>query len=387
MIEEGLAKALVPNPELYKRVDGRVEPAWMPVFYNPEARLQRDITVAVLRTFFVDGGFEFVDLLAGTGIRSVRMALEAGGTGIANDVDPRAYRLIARNVELNGLGPAIIPMNHDAVELSRLLLFSGFVPDYVDVDPYGSPLPFLEAAMSSLGRRALIGITATDVASLACLAAGGALRKYALLACGRSDFEREVGLRSLLATIAIRAASLDRAARPLISFGHRHYYRAFVLLERGAESAAEGLRRCVGYAWFCGTTLERGFVESSDVFEEGAPRCADGTRSELIGPIWICEMADAAFVKSVLEDAASLPFIARGALKLLGVLARETGINAPYYRLDKLCSRLGINMPRLEELLERLRSMGYSSARTHFDGRGFRTDAPHDEVVKALRGL
>jgi len=44
LIKEGLATLVIPRLDYYRRVDGVVEPAWMPVFYNPQAVLSRDFT-------------------------------------------------------------------------------------------------------------------------------------------------------------------------------------------------------------------------------------------------------------------------------------------------------------------------------------------------------
>lgn len=52
LIQEGLAKLVIPRMDEYRRPDGSIEPAWMPVFYNPQAIVSRDVTVSVLRTLY-----------------------------------------------------------------------------------------------------------------------------------------------------------------------------------------------------------------------------------------------------------------------------------------------------------------------------------------------
>jgi tRNA (guanine26-N2/guanine27-N2)-dimethyltransferase len=62
-------------------------------------------------------------------------------------------------------------------------------------------------------------------------------------------------------------------------------------------------------------------------------------------------------------------------------------INAPYYRLDKLCSILKINMPSTIRVIERLREMGWISSRTHMDPRGVKTSADYGELVEVLKSM
>jgi len=57
VLNEGLAKIIVPRLERYKRPDGSIEPAWMPVFYNPQAVISRDFTTMFLKTIFKTKNF------------------------------------------------------------------------------------------------------------------------------------------------------------------------------------------------------------------------------------------------------------------------------------------------------------------------------------------
>ncbi|MEM1761591.1 MAG: N2,N2-dimethylguanosine tRNA methyltransferase, partial [Desulfurococcaceae archaeon] len=145
IVSEGLTKLLIPRMDLYRRPDGSVEPAWMPVFYNPEAVISRDLTVLFLKAIMGKSNFFFVDLLSGTGIRGLRIAVEVGGYGILNDVDPRAYHYIRRNIALNNLEDRVEAYNNEANALLNTLVFTGVFVDYIDVDPYGSPVPFLDS--------------------------------------------------------------------------------------------------------------------------------------------------------------------------------------------------------------------------------------------------
>ncbi|MDK2384092.1 MAG: tRNA (guanine(10)-N(2))-dimethyltransferase, partial [Candidatus Korarchaeota archaeon] len=178
-VREGKVSILAPDPGLYRRSDGVYEPAWAPVFYNPRMVFNRDMAILVARALFREGEWVFAEPLAGTGVRSVRLLVEAGARyGVLNDLDPRACRLAARNLLANGLGGRAHVYCMEASLLLRMLAWSGMRFDYVDIDPFGSPMPFVEAALLSLRRGGILAVTATDTAPLSGTHPQACLRRY-----------------------------------------------------------------------------------------------------------------------------------------------------------------------------------------------------------------
>jgi tRNA (guanine26-N2/guanine27-N2)-dimethyltransferase len=379
VVEEGLAKVYVPDLSEYVREDGVIEPSWMPVFYNPSAKFSRDVTVLVAKTYFSGREFFFLDLLSGTGVRGIRLSLEAGGVGILNDVDPRAYDYITENIKFNKLDDRLTAFNMEANALANLLTFTGVVIDYADVDPYGSPIPFLESVLKPLGKKALLGVTATDKGPLTCVNKEKTLKRY-WLECHNVDFANELGIRVLTYVTALRASALNYAITPLLYLSKAHYYRVFYLVER--RNPYEEISRCKGYIWYCPDTLERGLSKTG----EPATSCRGGRRPIVIGPLWVCPLGSKEFVDRVVENLEKTPYLKnRDMLKYVNLLKSEVEVNVPYVRLDLLCKRVGVNMPNMDSLVERLRSMGFKASRTHLDYRGVKTDAPLDVLTSAIR--
>lgn len=384
LVKEGLAQIAVPNPEFYRRPDGKPEPAWMPVFYNPDATPSRDVTVLFLKTVMGNRDFFFIDALSGTGIRGIRIALEVGGKGILNDIDTRAYYYMKKNLMLNNLVEKLEAYNHEANVLLNTISLTGMYVDYVDVDPYGSPTPFVDSSLKPIGKEAFLGITATDVAPLSCTYSHKALSRY-WNKCIKVDFEKEFATRLLIANTVLRAAALEIELRPLVSVAHRHYIRIFFKATRAASAAYKLVDSCIGYLWFCKSTLERGFVRSvDDVIDL---KCLDGSKPIVMGKIWICNIQDPETVEKLLTMLDVMPWLTGDALKLVKVLVEEATITNPYYRLDKLCSALGVNMPKMGRLIDRLRALGIKCSRTHMDQRGIRVEAPYSELVSAIKHL
>ena len=75
-------------------------------------------------------------------------ACRCTGTILANDILPKAYASIARNIDFNGLDPKrVVASNADAAAL----MFASREPkdqfDIIDLDPYGAPVLFLDSAV------------------------------------------------------------------------------------------------------------------------------------------------------------------------------------------------------------------------------------------------
>ncbi len=372
VVYEGKAKILIPRRELFLREDGVYEPAWSPVFYNPQAVIGRDVTTLTLHLWFKNKDFFFVDLLAGTGVRGIRIALETNGYGILNDVDPIAYKYCVRNVELNMIGDKLDVFMDEANSLMNSFTFSGIPIDYIDVDPYGSPIPFIEPVFKPLAKKALLGVSATDTASLTCSYKKKTLYRYNV-ECIETDFDKELGLRILLYSITHRGASLCVAVKPLISIYYKHYYRIIFETTRSCIESYRIISSCRGYLWFCPKSLERGFIKNPE--EAYDINCMDNEKPRIAGPLWICSLGNENLVQKAYEEASGLEYISKTTRKILETLIYEYSINNPYIRLDQLYSKYRRNMIPIKEFIETLRNNGFKASRTHMDPRGIKTNA------------
>ncbi|ADI32301.1 tRNA (guanine(26)-N(2))-dimethyltransferase [Staphylothermus hellenicus] len=379
IISEGTAKIIIPKRELFKRPDGTYEPAWSPVFYNPIMRVNRDIASLATFSYFEGREYYFVEPLGGTGVRGLRLALESNGTGIINDVDPISYYYIRRNIVLNKVMDKVFPSLHEANGLLNNLTFSGLPIDYIDVDPYGSPIPFIDSAIKPLGKESLIGITATDTGPLNCSHKNKALRRYGVR-CIKTDFSRELGLRILLYNIVFRAASLDVALYPLISYSHKHYYRVIFQAERTGRKSYEVIDKCRGYLWYCRSTMERGFIK--EPVENIV--CSNGDEPEYIGPLWICGLGNKIFLQKMISNIDNMPFLSKETIELLNKIEPDITINKPYIRYDKLFGLHRKNQPPINDFIEKIRELGYLAYRTHFDPRGIRTNADIKDLHRLI---
>ena len=129
-VSEGGIEAIVPSAS----VSGRTKD----VFFNPNMELNRDITVAALRAYRVEGVDTYLDANAATGIRVVRAAAD-GWIVTLVDIEEDSIELCKSNLSRNGLSGEVY--QNDVNIVLRLNRY-----DVVDIDPFGSPISFLDSA-------------------------------------------------------------------------------------------------------------------------------------------------------------------------------------------------------------------------------------------------
>ena len=377
IVQEGAARILAPNPDRYRRSDGVYEPAWAPVFYNPRMVFNRDLAVLLASTMLGEG-WVFAEPLAGTGVRGIRLLLEAGAEkGVLNDADPRACRLTARNILANKLGGRATIYCMDASQLLLAISQLGVRFDYIDIDPFGSPMPFLDAALRSARRGAVLAVTATDTAPLSGTHPASCLRRYQATPL-REGPSRETALRILVGAVVRRAAEHDVAAEVLLAYFADYYLRAYFRLRRGARKAREALDK-IGYL----ECLDKLCLSTRLVDGYPIPR---GITGKAAGPLWTGRLCIEELVER-LEERLGEKHRLRSAERirvLLGRLREECSINKPYIRVDRLSGFLRVSMPSPRLLASRLVEKGFKATVSSFDPRAIATDASLEEVKTAI---
>ncbi len=347
LVQEGKAKIYVKNG----------------VFYNPRMQFCRDADIAV---FSCMGGHEYLDALAATGIRGLRACIEADFTAFFNDANPKAVALIEKNLKLNNLECKVF--RRDAASLMRERSF-----EHIDIDPFGSPAEFIDAACSSTKR--YLSVTATDTAALCGSATVSGLRKYSSYA-EKTEFYPEVGIRMLAGKIAGEATKYDKAMEVLVSWAKEHYYRIHVTFRRSPKRAG-GIYDKLGYLYYCRKCMRREWRAMDGCSVE---RCRCGERYTMMGPLWLGELKSRNFLEKV---------IGKSEGKVKNMFTRIAGeIDVPfYYDIHAFAKKMSISSPSINRIIEELRAMGYSASRTAFSGTGFKTDADSSEIVSILRTL
>ena len=143
----------------------------------------RDVSIAVIQQFISNGGssnsktkdglngcagVRILEALSATGLRSIRYAKEINGIDeiIANDISKKAVASIDKNVKQNNVRDLVTPSHSDATMVMYNNRDKEKRFDVVDLDPYGSPTPFLDGAVQAVAEGGLLCVTCTDLAVL-----------------------------------------------------------------------------------------------------------------------------------------------------------------------------------------------------------------------------
>jgi tRNA (guanine26-N2/guanine27-N2)-dimethyltransferase len=370
IIIEGTTSVEVPVPD----EDSNFPPSSVAVFYNPAMRMNRDVAVAAIACFSKNTPeYTYLDALSASGIRGLRLAKEVGLNTTMSDWEDTSFELIKKNIELNNLA------NCTAIKRNANVVMLDYSFDIIDLDPFGSPAPFLDAACRSTKR--LLCITATDTAPLCGAHKKAGIRNYAAVPL-KTEYYPEMGVRILMGAVARTLAKHDKAMTPLLSYASAHYVRLFAAVKKGINEADECLKN-MGFSSHCFGCGARGWKHGLAVhMEEKCPVCRHTT--SLAGPLWLGRLHDSDFCGELLGEIEKRGF--KEALKLITTCRDELDIPM-HYDYHKLCKSLWITAMRTDELILALRERGFKASRTHFSGISFKTDAGMEEIRKVIREL
>jgi tRNA (guanine26-N2/guanine27-N2)-dimethyltransferase len=375
-ILEGKVKIVVPKLKAFIKSPSEYAPSKAPVFYNPVMELNRDITVIALQAYqhIVNHELTVCEPLTGCGARGIRFAAEVKGIKEVsiNDINKKAYQLANYNVQMNKLCEHVSVHNEDA----NYLLSCHSAPrkrfDFIDVDPFGSPVPFLDSAIRALRNRGLLALTATDMAPLCGVHSKACLRRYGGKPL-RTEYCHELAIRLLTGSLATTAAKHDIGINPLFSHSTDHYIRLYATISYGAKKADDTIKN-MGHILHCFNCFHRETVKQLFGHAAECPEC--GSKMNAAGPLWLGKIADGRFCESMKEEAGRRDFrLAEKIQKMLALIGDEAEAPATYYVVDKLCSALSMPAPPVKMVMTALQKGGFHVYFTHFSTRGIRTDA------------
>lgn len=203
--------------------------------------------------------FAILDALSASGLRANRYALEMPfvTTITANDMDPRAVESMSRNIAYNKTDSIVKPQISNAIAHMYRVAFpenhGGESKKYhvIDLDPYGTAAPFLDAAVQAVEDGGLLAVTCTDAGVFAstaypekCFSLYGGLPV-------KGDYSHEVGIRIILFAIATTAGKYGLIMEPLLSLSIDFYARVFVRIRKSPEGVKMLASKCM-LAYSCG---------------------------------------------------------------------------------------------------------------------------------------
>ena len=382
IVEEGKVKILVPKLKAFIKTPSEYAPSKAPVFYNPVMELNRDIAVLALQTYQkrLNREISVCEPLAGCGVRGIRFATEVKGVKkvLINDINKKAFQLANYNVQMRGLSERITVANEDA----NYLLSCYGAPrkrfDVIDIDPFGSPVPFLDSAIRASRNHGLMALTATDMASLCGVYPKACMRKYGGKPL-RTEYCHELAVRLLASCLAATAAKYDIGISVVFSHSTAHYIRIYATAKYGAKKADESIQN-MGYILHCFNCFHR------ETAKEPSGKCSQcGSKMSVAGPLWLGKIFSREFCELMEQEAQKRKFrLGERIRKILALVKSEAEAPITYYVVDKLCSLLALPVPPIKKVVETLREEGFQASLTHFNPNGMRTNASAMDMKELL---
>jgi tRNA (guanine26-N2/guanine27-N2)-dimethyltransferase len=347
LINEGSAKIFVPTE---KKISKKLR-----VFYNPIMSLNRDISILLLNS--IDkADLQIADPLAASGIRSIRFLKELRKNKIKmiyiNDHDKNFKKTIKNNFKLNKLkiSNKIIISSEDA----NLFLLNSKGFDYIDIDPFGTPNPFLDSAIKRISRDGILAVTSTDTAALTGTYPKATLRKY-WAASKKDAMMHETGLRILIRKIQLIGAQYDKALIPVFSYFRDHYFRIFFKTIKGKKEVDKIMKL-------------HGFFNDS-------------------GPLWLGTLFDKKLANKMHKLSLKNKIPNNELTKFLKIIKDESKIDSiGFYDVHRIVKKEKIRkMMKKPELIRKIKKNNFKASETHFSGTGIRSDIPYNRLIKLLK--
>lgn len=390
--------------------------------------------------------FTILDALSATGLRALRYAQEIPFTTsiTANDLLPEATKCIELNVRHNKLEEKIQAVTGNALAHMYSLIGENCrddkgraIPslkyDVIDLDPYGTAAPFLDAAVQAVrDDGGLLCVTCTDAGVWA---SNGYPEKSYSLYGGipiKGAHSHEGGLRLILHAIATSAARYGLAIEPLLSLSIDFYARVFVRIHKSpADVKFLAGKTMTVYncdsgcgAWTTQMVAKNKItpnksgqghfwkhVFSAAISNEACDHC--GMRTHIAGPMWAGPLHSPDFIRRVL---ASLPDVSKEiyqtntriegmlTLALEEMLLVPEDPNSPtnpskthkydpaaldhfpfFFMPAYLSKIIHCITPHENALRGALRHLGYRVTRSHTKGGSIKTDAPWEVIWEIMR--
>lgn len=346
--------------------------AGMEVFYNPLMKSNRNISFLLLNSI----GNKDMNIalpLAGSGIRGLRFLQELEEDKInhlfVNDKKENFSKTFTENLRLNKIRKTKVSIHNE--EASLFLLnqvndrkkpknYCGYF-DYIDIDPFGSPNPFISAAIARISRNGILAVTSTDTAALTGTYPKVTKRKY-WSRNTKNFLMHELGLRILIRKVQLQGIQFEKALVPVLSYHKDHYFRVYFRSERGKTKCDEIIRQ---HKYFLLNPKTLGFRISEFNKEEGF---------EYFGPLWTGNLFDKSLLRKMVKNN---PFPEEK--KFLEILKNEKDIPG-FYDLHVISKKYKLPTPKMGLMLEKLRA-----TTTHFSKYGVKTEKDIKEIVSSMK--
>ena len=349
-------------------------------FYNPRSKFVRDLGVLAAAVYKQDCGcLKVLDTLAASGVRSLRYYLESKADYLwINEGNYQLKNILQRNVVSIIASEQFKITYQDAHRVFFQCYQERDYYDLVDVDCFGSAIPYLNTMLWATKINGLMYITCTDGRTLTGHSPESTVKAYNAIARSHPAIQ-EQALRILIGAAQQQAATKGLGIEPVFSLFTGQTYRVMLRLVSKPQLNANNYgflsycRNCGNYQTFCWRKLNK---------------VGCGCNSSAItisGAMWLGNLHDS-------QQLTRYKAIARQwnwheIVKLLDLMQGEIDFPPYFYTLKEIGNRGKLDLPKKQNLIQALQDKGYKAAPTHIEPEAIKTDADLETVVAIARNI
>ncbi|MBT6505155.1 hypothetical protein HOK68_00060 [Candidatus Woesearchaeota archaeon] len=246
-------------------------------------------------------------------------------------------------------------------------LHNTFYSDYIDIDPFGSPVKFIDSSLQKLNKNGFLAVTATDTASITGSSKTASMRRYGshIFNC---ENKKELSLRVLATHIIKQAAKLDLKLTPIISYTVKHYARIYFKSEPGKKKVDKHLEKINSF-YFCNK------CRNYSIELNKCNTCQNELMS--FGPLYSEKLSDIKLIKIMLSEFELLKKeinnlnFQKEIEFILNNQIEYNSVNLPFgYSISKIIKYKNINFelnkpdgrtPKLDDIINLIKEKGYDA--------------------------
>ncbi len=346
---------------MYK--EGRAAIRQGKAFLNPKAKMLRDLSIALLNST-ANKNSKILDATSGTGIRAIRYFLETKAKEITIlDMNKDAYNSTKLNIKENK-----VKANALNESLQEFANKEKHQFDFIDVDPFGGLSPYIYDIMKMSRNGTILMLTATDTAVLCGAHESACIRIYGSKPM-HNELCHETGIRILVNYVLGIAAQFNYGIEVLFSISYAHYMRIFIRLKYGSANSLASIKN-TGYAYYCASC---GFRKTEKRLLPKNTMC-NCCKSEMMisGRMWLGSLYNANITAKML--AYFKKHYDETETSALEMIKNEADIPL-FYSIPKTTRMMHTVSISPTEVISRLKELGYTATRTHFDYDSVKTNA------------
>jgi tRNA (guanine26-N2/guanine27-N2)-dimethyltransferase len=345
-------------------------------FYNSQSKIVRDLGVlAALVYQQQQGQLRILDVMAGSGIRSLRYYLESNADFIwVNEGNYQIKPLLSQNLQKT-IPDKFYKITH--LDAHRLFFDCFNRRDYydlVDVDCFGTAAPYLSTMLWATKIGGLMYLTSTDGRTLVGRTPNKSLQAYAAYPRSHPALQ-EQALRLIIGSVLQQAGTKGLGVEPIFAFFAGQTYRIMFRLLRYANLTEKNYG-FLGYCQQCGD------YQTLNWRKLGKTVCRhDGLALTVSGAMWLGALHNVEYLQAMQAIALKLQW--SNVVKLLSLMIGEAHLPPYYFTLRSLGQQGKLDLPAKSVLIQTLQQQGYQASETHLNPEAIKTNADIHTCIQA----